>query len=117
MATALLVQFDDCDDVNTEKIHVHLNATQHSDYIPFIKEGQWGEYYKKPKAQKVWESQVRAAVAEIQHNKVHKDDLRPRFVESTSGLSVLLDTGAQVSLWPKRNFNNAVLDPNQLYKQ
>ena len=105
MATALLVNIDDCVDEYTEKIHVNLNAYQQSDYIPIIKKGQWGEYSTKPKAQCDWDKQVRGAIAEIQTEHVNnvKDDMRPRFLDSTSGLSVLLDTGAQVSLWQKGN--------------
>ena len=39
--------------------------------------------------------------------------MRPRFVDANSGLSILLDTGAQVSLWPRRSFRDAIYDPSK----
>ena len=43
-------------------------------------------------------------------------DLRPRLFDRTSGLSVLLDTGAQCSIWPHKYFDNPVVDNNKHLK-
>ena len=40
-------------------------------------------------------------------------DQRPRFIDSNSKLSILLDTGAQVSLWPRKKFDDATYDPSK----
>ena len=84
---------------NIENIHTTVTEAFPADSIPIVRREQWGEYLYKPRAQSLWDKQVREAVAEIQHERT-KSDLRPRFVDATSGLSVLLDTGAQVSLCP-----------------
>ena len=60
----------------------------------------------KPVSQVDWDTQVRDAVAAIAANSVGegKPDLRPRLFDRKSGLSVLLDTGASCSIWPKKYF-------------
>merc|ERR1712012_722941 len=40
-------------------------------------------------------------------------DLRPRFLDANSGLSILIDTGAQISLWPRNKFKDATYDPTR----
>ena len=107
-------EMEDIDDIpeQNEKIHVHLNANQHSDYISMARTG-WGIYPFKPKCQKQWDVDVRKAVAEIETDPIAKSDLRPRLFDANSGLSILLDTGAQVSLWPRSKFPSAIVDPTR----
>ena len=106
----MLVDIDDNDE--TEKIHITLNAENNSDSIPFVKSG-WGSYEYKPQAQRHWDQLVRHAVAEVKSDGVPKSDMRPRFIDATSGVSILLDTGAQISLWPKHKFKDAIYDPSK----
>ena len=89
---------------------MNINAKNNSDFIPMVRSG-WGIYPFKPKYQKLWEQEVRHAVAELKCDKVPKADLRPRLLDANSGLSILLDTGAQVSVWPRNKFADAAYDP------
>ena len=103
---------DDIDDNINEKIHVAINENQSSDFIPIVKSG-WGIYEYKPVAQTLFEKQIRHSVAEIKYDKVSKSDMRPRFLDVVLDLSILLDTGAQISLWPRARFPDAQYDPSR----
>ena len=73
-------------------------------------------YHRKPLCQVDFEKQVRGAVYSICAGAgpaAVKPDLRPRLLDRASGLSVLLDTGACVSIWPRNKFRNVKLDPNK----
>ena len=62
------------DDDQSEKIYTDLDAENDSDSLSTIRTGLWGEYSYKPVAQKLWDKEVRHAVAEISHDKIDNKD-------------------------------------------
>ena len=92
-----------------------MNAKD-SDYLLLSSRDTWGGAYNhKPKCQVDWDRQVRGAVASICSADAvsSKADLRPRLLDQSSGLSVLLDTGACCSIWPRAKFKNTKPDHNR----
>ena len=113
----MLVEINDPIDDMNEKIHTVLSAKCSSDSInvPVRQGGNWGCYPFKPTCQTQWDQSVKEAVAKVDSAEPSKSDLRPRVMDNNSGLSILLDTGASVSIWPKnwRHFKNLPHDPNK----
>ena len=117
-AIELLIDLTD-DTENTEKLYT-VNSTffgaKNSDFLHSeSSRGKWGPYTQKPVAQVQWDQQVRQAAMNIcsASDNNTKYDLRPRLFDNKSGLSILLDSGACCSIWPKTHFPDAQLDPNR----
>ena len=85
---------------------------QQSDIPILSRQGSWGIYEYKPICQTQWENQIRSEIAKISHPTPSKTDLRPRLVDTTTGMSILVDSGACISIWPKnsRQFSNLAPD-------
>ena len=109
---ACLINFDE----KTENTQKFINTYYHSEEILNHKQGNWGIYQFKPKSQKLWENSVKEAarnICSVNKSAISQDDLRPRVFDQYSGLSILLDTGACCSIWPRRYFPDLDLDPNK----
>ena len=103
-----------------EKIYTHVHASHTSPYLRVpsrvvsSKRGtQWNEYPFKPVSQKHFEKEVRLAISTIAATYSDKKDLRPRLFDKLLGRSILLDTGACCSVWPKEAFTNVQIDPSR----
>ena len=70
---------------------------------------------KKPHCQVDWDAQVHSVAKTIATNE-SKTDLRPRLFDKLSGTSILLDTGACCSIWPKEHFQNLTLDESKKFQ-
>ena len=100
-------------DVDSDnEIHTHINASTSVSDTPCSRQGSWGIYNKKPVCQSLWETTVRHEVAKIEQPK--SKDLRPRLLDTISGLPILIDSGASTSIWPKnsRHFQKDKLQPD-----
>ena len=128
---------DDCD--NDQKIY-----TDFSDIIEYAESANtplqrsqnllWGNYTEKPDSQGVWDQNVRSAVESIEMD-VLEDyfpymtapqmaetnealdrgiDIRPKLYDKISKEHILLDSGAQVSVWPKAYFKHPEIDNLEL---
>ena len=109
---ACLIDFDQ----KTENIEKCINAHYHSEENLNHKQGSWGVYQFKPKSQQLWENSVRNSVRNIcsvDNSEIPQSDLRPRVFDQHSGLSILLDTGACCSIWPRRYFPDLAIDPHK----
>ena len=90
----------------------------HKEIAP-VKKGPWGNHQSKPHRQEQWEKDVRNEVENIIKERVQdyypymqhvpqiaelnedKEDCRPRLFDPQSKQWMLVDSCAQVSVWPK----------------
>ena len=94
----------------------------------------WGKYAEKPEKQAVWDQAVQMAIESIETEAVQEFfpfmtapqmaeiddkldtsvDIRPRIFDRISKEHILLDSGAQVSVWPKTYFKSPEIDSLEL---
>ena len=75
-------------------------------------QAHWGTLTnpKKPTVQSQWDHSVAQAVASIMDEGVmagvdrENSDLRPKLVDQKSGRTLLVDSGASRSIWPRSDF-------------
>ena len=120
------------DDVKTEKIYTDLNFQTEDEPLPSVasfskesapvKQGPWGIHEVKPPQQTKWEMDIKAQVNSIIAKNVqdyfpymthvpqvaaideHNQDCRPRLFDPFTKQWVLVDSCAQVSIWPKDDY-------------
>ena len=94
------------------KIHVDMISNEFGD--PSVKQVIWGEYGDKPVSQIYWDDLVTAAAQQIaETEEIESQDVRPRVKDLNSGQFLLVDTGAQISVWPKSLCPEAKLDESK----
>ena len=110
---------NDNDDENEE---IHANFIDHEFSEVPLMQAHWGSYLKgqKPAVQSKWDLNVAQAVASIVDEGVVASsdvtDLRPKIVDKLSGRSILIDSGASRSVWPKSDFPQCAKDPFKALK-
>ena len=104
----------------TDKIHTDFDTHEFSDISHSLRPGYtWGVYSQKPVSQVHWDSQVAKVIAALADDTIEsntaqcddrrqnfdvrqpKFDVRPHVHDKISGMSLLVDTGASASIWPK----------------
>ena len=95
----------------------------------------WGNHTVKPQAQVEWDKQLKqissvmanfdptqpvppyiAFAAEMDNwRDLHAKDIRPRAQDQITKEFLLIDSGAQISVWPYKRVPDAKLDPLLLY--
>ena len=110
--TDILIEFDH----SNEKIY-YDNVDANSDYAHIFKDGiKWGgQYHRKPECQEIYEYEVKSALENICAAE-YKDDVRPKLYDLNSKETILIDSGAAVSIWPRRQFSNVTADPTTFLK-
>ena len=101
-------------DPESKKIYTDFGSFEFGSE-PQVKQLLWGEYQFKPVAQSNWELQV-AKASEIAANATADSDFRPRIKDHNSGLFMLVDTGAAVSVFPKKLCPRASVDNSKALK-
>ena len=95
---------------DNEEIYIKpLNATDDDSDSPFFKQEVWANYHMKPVSQSLFENQIKDATLQICSTE-YESDPRPRLFDLNSGMNILLDSGAAVSIWPQRCFQNTTVD-------
>ena len=100
----------------------HYNITK----APVKLSQVWGIHSSQPEAQAIWEKSLKSTVDQLVADNVEeylpyfrvpkiasakgKNDDRPKLYDPISKMWILIDTGAAVSVWPKRLFQGAKLD-------
>lgn len=97
-----------CDDVEKTN-RIYTDYLSHEFGITPVRQLLWGTYEQKPLLQQSWDMQVQTA-SEIAAASQDIADSRPRIKDLNSGKLILIDTGASVSVWPKSDFPEAVID-------
>ena len=70
----------------------------------------WGSYTKKPVAQQLWDKEIRRISAKIVAQLDSATDWRPRIKDQKSGRWALIDSGAAISCWPRKDFPQRTKD-------
>ena len=110
IATLIDLNFDDDDD--GDKIYVDFMSHELGT-IPPVQQLLWGDYIMKPKAQTAWDKNVRKACQEIAATQDLGDhDFQPRVKDLNTGMFMLIDTGASVSVFPRTHSPTAQFDPH-----
>ena len=68
--------------------------------VPKFRQGNWGYYESKPICQIDWERMVKRDISAMDLPTNPKDK-RPKLLDQNSGLTILIDSGASASIWPK----------------
>ena len=109
---------------NNETIYLNFDFDQ-IDELPTFSEpnhNSWGNYTVKPNSQIEWDKSLREVAAAIVNNEVKWEmstlrnpfrgtDIRPRAFDQISKEHLLIDSGAQISVWPRARVPEAKLDP------
>ena len=105
-------------DKNEQNNEIHANFIDHEFSEVPLKQAHWGTYLNghKPKIQQKWDRGVARAIASIIDEGVSaattdKSDLRPKLFDQASGRTLLVDTGASRSVWPRADFPDDPIDP------
>ena len=94
-----------------------------------VKQGLWGVYAFKPINQEKWENSIKKDIDKLVESNAHKyfpytslpgvaavneegQDCRPRLWDPISKQFMLVDTCAQVTVWPKRDYQDATANKN-----
>ena len=101
-----LISFDTFTDTN-EKIYADFSFLSNSDSDNLSSNRDlWGEYEHQPLCQIQWSKQVEiAAIAAVKSpdpSPVEHSDMRPHVRDKRSDLWIMLDSGAAISIWPRR---------------
>ena len=104
---------------SAEKIYTDFNFTDFSTSSfsenPLNKQGLWGVYNHQPVAQTQWSKMVEVAAAQAAEVKSDcSTDVRPHVYDRRSKQWLMLDSGAAVSIWPKRLLPEAMPTTNAL---
>ena len=107
-----------------EPTHITVNAFSR------VNGGQWGNYQNKPNKQTKWEKRVKNEIDKIMvedgetfpHTTLPtnackegmEEDTRPHLLDPATQHWQLVDTGAVVSVWPKKDYPDAICTPNML---
>ena len=126
---------NDANDDGKEKIYTDFNfdleaeSESPSSEDPPVKQGPWGVYAVKPLRQNQWESAVKNEIDKMVEQRVEEywpymthvpevakvdtnEDSRPRLYCPVAKKWMLVDTCAQVSVWPKTDYEDATIDRN-----
>ena len=109
---------------NNEKLYLNFDFNQIEE-LPITSElnqNSWGKYNAKPNSQVEWDKSLKEVAAAIVNNEVQWEmstlrnpfrgtDIRPRAFDQISKEHLLIDSGAQISVWPRSRFPEAKLDP------
>ena len=87
-------------------------------------QAHWGIHSneQKPESQAIWDKCVVDAISSIFDeggvvaSASSETDLRPKLYDQISGKSILVDTGASKSCWPRTDFPHAPIDPFKALK-
>ena len=101
----LNIDTDECND-KSDKIYADFTSNEFG--MPHVEQVLWGEYSHKPQAQELFQIQVRKAVDSIvAASEKDSHDFRPRIKDLNTGKYFLINTGACVSVYPKKWCPNA----------
>ena len=103
-----LISFDNFSDSN-EKIYADFSFLSNSvSETPSTNREPWGEYQQQPLCQIEWTKQVQVAAIAAANTPdprpPDKTDMRPHVRDRRSRLWVMLDSGAAISIWPRREY-------------
>ena len=114
-------------DTTSDEIHTDYFSNEFSEFTHSLRQGfQWGVYHEKPVCQVKWEHSLAKAIASLADDAISESstsskssksaspprvDFRPHITDQLSGMSLLIDTGASASIWPRSNTNQGSTSP------
>ena len=111
IATLIDIDIDHNHDKSANET-IYADFTSHEFGLPQVEQVVWGGLYPhKPQAQTLFEVDVQRAVESIvAATERENDDYRPRIKDLISGRHFLIDTGACLSVYPKKLCPSAKVD-------
>ena len=99
------------DESKSDKIYADFSNDEFG--TPLVEQAVWGEYNKKPCAQEIFEVEIERAAKAVVAAAESEGDYRPRIKDLTTNTYFLIDTGACLSVYPKKLCPSAKMDESR----